>query len=296
MNNSVALFGEILADVFPDRSVLGGAPFNVARHLQRFGLNPIMITRTGKDALSDELLAEMKRLGMNLTGVQCGQAYPTGHVVVHMEGAAHRFEIMPDQAYDHIHPEEILIPDPQPALVYYGTLAQRCPESRFALDVFLGNSKGKRFLDINLRKPWYDLNIIERSLLMADILKINDEELSLVAGMLDIPGEPQLQAAALIRDFNLEQVLVTCGAGGAWLMLRDGEEVRVTGRSAIPLADTVGAGDAFAAVFILGSLQQWPAELTLGRANEFAAAICAIRGAAPESGDFYAPFLGEWVT
>jgi fructokinase len=218
MTGSVALFGEVLADVFPDRTVLGGAPFNVARHLQMFGLNSMVITRTGHDQLRNQLLAEMARLGMDASGVQCDSEHPTGQVMVHMDGAGHRFEILPDQAYDHIHAGDIVVTAPPPDMVYFGTLAQRCPESRFALDIFLGNSESPRFLDINLRLPWYDLNTIERSLLLADILKINDEELSILAGLLHLSGSPQLHAAALIRNFNLDRVLVTCGAGGAWLL------------------------------------------------------------------------------
>ena len=292
MNSSVALFGEVLADVFPDRVVLGGAPFNVARHLRRFGLNSMMITSTGNDALGSQLLAEMARLGMDVSGVQCDPEHPTGQVIVHMDGAGHRFEILPDQAYDHIRADAL--PAAEPALVYFGTLAQRSPESRDALDAFLGNSNSPRFLDINLRQPWYDRNTIEHSLLRADILKINDEELSLVAGMLQLSGAAEQQAATLLGRFSLDCVLVTCGARGAWLLTGDGEEIRAAAKSTIPLADTVGAGDAFAAVFILGILHQWPAETTLDRANEFAAAICAIRGAAPDEDDFYAPFLRGW--
>jgi fructokinase len=294
MNRSVALFGEVLADVFPDRSVLGGAPFNVARHLRMFGLNSMMITSTGNDELGSQLLAEMMRLGMDTSGVQCDPDHPTGQVIVHMDGAGHRFEILPDQAYDHIQADAIPIAAPQPALVYFGTLAQRCPESRDALDTVLGSCNSPRFLDINLRQPWYDRNTIERSLRRADILKINDEELALLAGMLNLPGEPQQHAAALIESFNLSCVLVTCGARGAWLMPQEGEEIRAGAKAAIPLADTVGAGDAFAAVFILGTLHHWPTAVTLNRANEFAAAICAIRGAAPDEDDFYAPFLRGW--
>lgn len=294
MNHSVALFGEVLADVFPDRSVLGGAPFNVARHLCRFGLAPLMITRTGDDPLRSQLLAEMLRLGMDTTCVQVDPLHPTGKVIVHMEGAGHRFEILPDQAFDHIRADEIVLPAEPPALTYFGTLIQRCPESRYALDAFLAGSTSPRFLDINLRLPWYDLNTIERSLLLADQLKINDEELALLAGMLGLRGEPEQQAAALIRDYSLASVLVTCGGRGAWLLQKNGELVRVEGKSTIPLADTVGAGDAFAAVFIHGMLQQWPPQTTLARANEFAAAICAVRGAAPSDEGFYQAFLSGW--
>lgn len=294
MSKSVALFGEVLADVFPDRSVLGGAPFNVARHLQAFGLRPIMLTRIGDDELGRELLGEMARLNMDLSGVQCDPEYPTGQVKVHLESSGHRFEILADQAYDHIRSGELIITASPPDMVYFGTLAQRSPESRFALDIFLTNSKSPRFLDINLRQPWYDLNTIERSLLLADILKINDEELAIVAGLLKLSGNAEQQASALIESFDLACVLVTCGAGGAWLLERGGEAIRVKGKPSTLVIDTVGAGDGFTAVYLLGNLYRWPVEDTLNRANDFAGAICAIRGAAPDEEAFYAPFKLGW--
>jgi len=295
MTKSIALFGEVLADVFPDRYVLGGAPFNAARHLQAFGLSPTMITRIGDDTLGHELLDEMTRLGMNLSGVQRDTEYPTGQVKVHMEATGHRFEILPEQAYDHIRADELIVTVTPPAAIYFGTLAQRSPESRYALDIFLANSKSPRFLDINLRQPWFDLNTIERSLLLAHRLKINDEELAIVAGILNLTASsPEHQAALLIENYDLQCVLVTCGEGGAWLLERGKEVIRAMGKTTGPLADTVGAGDGFAAVYLLGDMLGWPTETTLERANEFAAAICAIRGAAPETEAFYAPFKLEW--
>lgn len=295
MTKSIALFGEVLADVFPDRYVLGGAPFNAARHLQAFGLSPMMITRVGNDTLGHELIDAMTRLGMDLSGVQRDTEYPTGQVKVHMDASGHRFEILPDQAYDHIRADELIVTATPPAAIYFGTLAQRCPESRYALDIFLANSKTSRFLDINLRQPWYDLNTIERSLLLAHRLKLNDEELAVVAGMLNLSApSPEHQAAMLLENYDLECVLVTCGEGGAWLLERGKEVIRVDGKKTVPLADTVGAGDGFAAVYLLGVLRGWPTETTLERANEFAAAICAIRGAAPETEAFYTPFKLEW--
>lgn len=293
MSKSVALFGETLADIFPDRSVLGGAPFNVARHLQVFGLQPIMTTRIGNDGLGRELLNDMSRLGLDQSGVQRDSIYPTGQVRIHLENTGHRFEILPDQAYDHICPDELIKTDTPPDIVYFGTLAQRCPESRLALDVFLANSQSPRFVDINLRHPWYDLNIIERSLELADILKINDEELAIVAGLLNLSGSAEQQAAALTDNFGLECVIVTCGACGAWLLQGSKEVIRVPGKPPATLADTVGAGDGFAAVYLLGRLHQWPTEITLNRANDFAAAICTVRGAVGGK-VFYTPFKLEW--
>src|SRR6187431_2540546 len=99
----IGIFGEVLADIFPDKTVLGGAPFNVARHLQAFGLRPVLISRVGQDALHDKLLQEMHRLEMDLSGLQTDATYPTGHVKVLLtEDGNHQFDILQDQAYDHI--------------------------------------------------------------------------------------------------------------------------------------------------------------------------------------------------
>lgn len=295
---TIALFGEVLADRFPDRSVLGGAPFNVARHLQAFGLHPVLITRTGNDALRDELLASMDQAGMDTLGVQCDLVHPTGQVVVHMEEGGHRFEITPNQAYDFIHAgvARMVALSIQPELIYFGTLAQRHKVSRRALNGLLQCVRAPRMLDINLRAPWYDAQTLKRSLLRADLVKINDEELAIISRQLRLPGERAVeQAEALIEHFSLAQLLVTCGAAGAWHLTEDGTRTHAEGGVlAGGMVDTVGAGDGFAAVFILGTQRSWPASLTLSRANRFAAALCGIRGAIPEDPHFYQPFLQEW--
>jgi fructokinase len=294
----VALFGEVLADRFPDRSVLGGAPFNVARHLQAFGLHPVLITRTGNDELREELLASMARFEMDTLGVQCDPAHPTGQVIVRMEQGGHRFEIPPDQAYDFIHAgiTRLVARSTQPELIYFGTLAQRHKISRRALNSLFRSIGAPRMLDINLREPWYDVQTLKRSLLRADLVKMNYDELASLARQLQLPGDnAAAQAAALIERFSLERVLVTCGAQGAWQLTADGTHTLAKGIAPTGgIVDTVGAGDGFAAVFILGMLRGWPASLTLSRANRFAAALCGIRGAIPDEPSFYRPFQEEW--
>lgn len=295
--NVVALFGEVLVDVFPDRKVMGGAPFNVARHLQAFGLHPVLITRTGCDEVREQLLAEMQRNGMDDGGVQSDTNHPSGQVIVHMQGKQHRFEILPDQAYDHIHAglAHMIALSAQPGMVYFGTLAQRSNTSRMALTALLRSSDAPRLLDINLRSPWYDDATIERSLLQADMVKMNDEELTEVANRLNLPAHTAEECAAtLVRKFDLEQLLVTCGARGAWQLDRSGKITTASAAESIDVVDTVGAGDGFAAVLMLGLLCNWPAETTLSRANTFAAALCGIRGAAPDDQNFYTRFLEEW--
>lgn len=297
-NGTVVLFGEVLADIFPDKTVLGGAPFNVARHLKSFGLNPILITRLGDDALREDVLKVMTQHKMETLGVQCNKTHPTGQVKVHIEKGSHRFEILPQQAYDFIHPAVVRMTtlSANPALVYFGTLAQRNDISKRALSSLFRSTDALKFLDINLRSPWYDEVTLRQSLSNADNVKLNDDELNILSDMFELPGQdPHSQVKALINRFDLQQVMVTCGGAGAWQTNREGKKiVSKPAPSDINLVDTVGAGDGFAAVCILGSLKKWPAANTLERANTFAAAICEIRGAAPDHADFYEPFTANW--
>jgi len=217
---------------------------------------------------------------------------------VHLEKNGHRFEILPAQAYDFIHPAVARMTrlPLNPALVYFGTLAQRNDVSRRALSTLLRSTDAAKFLDINLRAPWYDGPTLRSALQQAHIVKLNGEELDTLTDLLELPDDaPQARAKELMRRFDLQQMIVTCGAEGAWQIARNGKVTEVAAAAPdAPVADTVGAGDGFAAVYILGTLRRWPMEKTLARANAFAAAICGIRGAIPEHADFYEPFLHEW--
>jgi fructokinase len=297
-NGTVLLFGEVLADIFPDRTVLGGAPFNVARHLNAFGQNPVLITRLGSDALRKEVLQAMSQNEMEIMGVQCDDTHPTGRVQIHIEEGGHRFEILPTQAYDFIHTAEVqeAILSLHPEMVYYGTLAQRNEISRHALKTLLLSTDAAKFLDINLRTPWYDEKTIRESLQYADIIKLNDEELVILADMFGLPGSSiDDQVVSLMNRFKVERAVITCGEEGAWQIDRDSNKIAVGVTNKITnMVDTVGAGDGFAAVCILGSLKGWPAINTLERAIAFAGKICEIRGAIPDNPDFYKPFIREW--
>jgi fructokinase len=298
-NKVIGIFGEVLADIFPDKTVLGGAPFNVARHLQAFGLRPVMITRIGQDILSSELLQEMHRLKMDVSGVQIDAIYPTGQVKVHLtEDGGHRFDILQDQAYDHIQAEIVHIVTMllKPDLVYFGTLAQRSMPSRLALDAFLADGECPRFLDVNLRAPFYNKDTIRRALMRSDIVKLNEEELLIVAKYfnIDAPSAHE-KASQLLAEFNIQQMIVTAGEKGAWMVNKNGiikSDLETTAKTL--LVDTVGAGDAFSAVCVLGHGLNWDHVTTLNRANQFATAICSIRGGAPVDISFYTPFILEW--
>ncbi|WP_091138657.1 carbohydrate kinase [Nitrosospira sp. Nsp14] len=298
LRHVVLLFGEILIDRFPDREVLGGAPFNVARHLHAFGCTPVLITRVGQDTAGARLLQTLKSAGMTTHGVQLDSVYHTGVVEVKLTDAGHRFDILPDQAYDHIHPRlsRIAALAARPEWIYFGTLAQRASSHR-ALRHTLRAVHGQRFFDVNLRDPWVYLDRIRWSLQHADIVKANDAELARITQLLDL-GETtaEAQADALVRQYHLRGVLVTCGAAGAWWMDNSAQPVTIASESVEDIRDTVGAGDAFSAIFILGQVHGWTLTITLQRAHHFAGAICRIRGAVPDQDDFYRPFTDEWFS
>ena len=138
------------------------------------------------------------------------------------------------------------------------------------------------------------MHTLKRSLGQADILKLNVEELRHLDRLLHLEGTDDLAAATLMQDFDLSTILVTCGEEGAWLLGRDGTLTSIPTQGDIRIVDTVGAGDGFASVFILGLFKHWTPEQALLRADHFARSICGIRGAIPEDGAFYDPFLQAW--
>lgn len=296
VRHSVLLFGEILIDRFPDRDVLGGAPLNVACHLHAFGCAPVLVSRIGQDAEGARLLQTMESAGLSTHGIQLDSVYPTGVVAVHLGAEGHRFNIVPNQAYDHIHPRlaRVAALAANPKMVYFGTLAQRADSHR-ALRHMLRATSGQCFFDVNLRDPWIYGERLHWSLRHADIVKANNDELDRIAQLMNMDESgAETQARALIERYQLRGMLITCGGAGAWWLERGGEKISIMPDKAVDVVDTVGAGDAFSAVFMFGLLRGWDMPVTLMRAQQFASAVCGIRGAIPEHGDFYEPFIRQW--
>lgn len=304
---STVVFGEALVDDFISEQVVGGAPFNVARNLAAFGMAPLMITRIGSDKAGDRVRAEFTRFGMPQEGLQCDPAQPTGRVVVERGDGEHRFIILPDQAYDYIDAACTLKAAAQvaPSTIYFGTLAQRHDTSRHALRGLLCASRARRYLDLNVRKGQVSERCVFDSLHTADIVKVNEDELADLFGWYTRTrhdttrmdsAEVRKACLALLRIFSLEALVVTLGARGAMVFCADGSVV--ADHASVPperIIDTVGAGDAFSAVFLLGRARRWPLRQTLARANQFAGAICGISGAVPADLAFYEPWLNSWL-
>ncbi|MGB2902928.1 MAG: PfkB family carbohydrate kinase [Candidatus Dechloromonas phosphoritropha] len=296
----ILLFGEVLADVYPDRRMPGGAPFSVGCHLAACGIPVALVSRLGVDSLGDFLQMALARSGIDPGFVQRDPEHASGHVDVIATVDGHRFEIVPDQAFDFIDRttlhNDLSRGQVQPRLIYFGTLAQRNSASRAALDSLLAVCEATRFVDLNLRPPWISADVVEKSLTAANIVKLSEEELCYVGSLLGLPAAMEGEAIArqLAQRFAIDMIVVTCGARGAWCLC--GELVQRV--AAVPAntieGDAVGAGDAFSAICILGHLLHWDMPSTLNRAAAFAAAICGIRGPVPESLQFYGRFRERW--
>jgi fructokinase len=285
------LYGEVLFDCFEDGSrVLGGAPINVAWHLHAFGLAPLLISRLGRDAGGQEVLAAMEAWGMSTAGMQEDADHGTGEVRVGLIDGQPGFDIMAERAWDFIDGEQI--PPVSPSLIYHGSLALRHPVAAASLARLQQSSPAPLFLDVNLRDPWWQREQVRALMGQARWLKINDQELE---ALVEAHGQDlEAKAAALLEHEALSLVVVTCGAEGAFALDDQGQLERVHPTSSVPVVDTVGAGDAFAAVCICGLLRHWPLSDTLRRAQDFAVEVVKQRGATLQDPAIYQQCRLDW--
>lgn len=297
----VCVFGEALVDELPSGPVPGGAPLNVACHAAGFGLEPLLLSRVGRDAAGGALLAALAARGVPAAGVEVDSARPTGRAVVSFRGAAPRFEIPEGAAFDAIDGAAASRAARawQPSVVAFGTLALRGGVSLAALGEVLAATKAVRLADLNLRAPWYDGSVVCRVLSSANVVKVSDEELVEVRRLLSLATrDPEALSADVVRRFRLRAFYVTRGAKGAWVASRSGDVVRFAETPAAgppgPVVDTVGAGDAFTSAVLLGLVAGWSPEEVLRRGAAFAGAVTRIAGATPTDTSFYAPFLSAW--
>jgi len=287
------IFGEVLFDLLPDGwEIPGGAPFNVAWHLQGFGCTPLLISRMGRDERGNELLKLMADWGMDTTGIQIDEENPTGTVQVSLTDGQPHFEIKPDQAFDYLRWPEIerLFEYEQPALLYHGSLIARSPVSANTLFRLLTQGEAPVFMDVNLREPWWTMPLIQNLMHGAHWIKLNVEELM----TLNQDDQPILSARELRDEHGAACVIVTEGAQGAWAITDDEAVFRQAAPAVKQISDTVGAGDAFSAVCLCGILQQWPLETTLARAVDFAAEMCRHPGATNADINLYQRFRDAW--
>jgi fructokinase len=283
------IFGEVLFDRFPDGSeVLGGAPFNVAWNLRGLGLDPLLVSRVGRDELGKRILQAMESFGLDRSGIQIDDHYPTGTVDVALVDGEPHFEIVADRAWDHIASLSLPI---EPALIYHGSLALRSPRSRAAAEALLDGSPAPVFFDVNLRTPWWDASTILDRLGSVRAVKLNEGELRKLASAGASTAE---KARGLLSGTGADTVYVTRGSQGAEAYSAGGIRESTRPGGDIRVVDTVGAGDAFSAVLILGILEAWPLGFALDRAREFAEAVVGLRGATTTEPAFYSRLRTTW--
>lgn len=290
-DETILVIGEVLFDVFQDGTqVIGGAPFNVAWHLQAFQQAPFFISRVGCDPSGETILQAMRSWGMKEDGLQRDEFYPTGVVAVTLATGEPQYAILDHQAYDFIDAGQ-LPADSGSGLLYHGTLAVRHETSRRALQELKSRHRGGVFLDVNLREPWWLLQEVEDWLSQADWVKLNREEFGLLHGF----GEDlKRDMSECLQRHALQGLIVTQGEQGACALLASGEWLSVGPALQTEVVDCVGAGDAFAAVLLLGLARDWELSLTLQRAQNFASALVGRRGATVQDRCFYQPFVDAW--
>jgi len=264
--------GEILWDMLPTGKQLGGAPANFAYHAQALGAKGVVVSCIGDDELY----------------IAVDKAHRTGTVTVKLdENGVPDFTIHENVAWDFIPLDSALLELAGRAdAVCFGALCQRSDVSRDTVRRFLKETKPDclRIFDINIRQSYYSKDIVGAMLETSNVLKLNDDELPLVAELLDIKGSESEILAELVARYELRLVVLTKGAEGSRLYGPDGDS-ECKGIPPEKIADTVGAGDAFTAAVAVGLLKGDGLEQINAHANRVASFVCSQNGATPKLPD-----------
>lgn len=288
--------GEVLWDLLPGGRQLGGAPANFAYHAHALGAESLVVSRVGRDDLGRDLVEHLNALGLVTSGISVDPAAPTGTVSVTLDPTGQpTYTIHTDVAWDFLEAgPEVLRAAAGADAVCFGTLAQRHPVARDSIRRVLQATRPEalRIFDINLRQRFWSREVIVESLALANVLKLNDEELPILMDLLGWPCEDdQGLMARLAQRFDLRAVALTRGARGSLLWTADrswnwpGSDLKV--------ADTVGAGDSYTTALALGLLSGKSPEDILRIAHRVADFVCTQPGATPPMpADFADEFVG----
>jgi fructokinase len=278
--------GELLWDVLPSGKQLGGAPANFAYITNLLGDAGIVASRIGDDRLGEEALQRLRRLGVSAEFVQKDEARSTGIVRVELDNGQPRFQILQPVAWDSLEWTQTWAQLASEAdAVCYGSLAQRSEPSRATIRRFLQETRPEavRIFDVNLRQNFYSKEVIEESLKLATIVKLNHEELPVVANLLALEARgPRESARRLLASFNLNLVCVTRGSAGSVLV--SANEYCEHAGFKVKIADAIGAGDAFTAALVHGYLSGLPLSEMNESANRVGAWVAGQRGGMPSPG------------
>ena len=290
----ICVVGEILFDVFPSYKRLGGAPFNFAFHLKNLGFSVRFISRIGNDPDGEKILGLLEIYRFDLNDIQLDDIHPTGTVKVKLDGyGVPQFRIISDVAYDYIEfiPEvhrELIC---QAELVYFGSLVQRSQQGFENVQKIIAGkaSSAVGFYDINLRPDGYNDQLIPESLLQANALKLSQEEFEELKRLMRFKKNSCSFVQYLMDAYGLNIISLTKGHEGSDLYTRDGK-FSIDAAKPQMVVDSVGAGDAYAAMLAAGLIKNMPPEIILRNASAFASSICEIKGAIPGTEAFYEPF------
>lgn len=282
MKNIVVGLGEALWDVLPDGRKLGGAPANFAYHAGQFGFDTLAVSALGKDSLGDETCKELEKKG--LRHVMPRLDYPTGTVQVTLDkSGVPAYDIKEGVAWDNIpFTPEIEEIAHNCRAVCFGSLAQRNKVSRETIRKFVKATPKDcmRIFDINLRQSFYTKEVIQESLRLCNVLKINDEELVTIGRMFGYPGlDMSNKCWLLLGKYNLDVLVLTCGINGSYVFTRGEMSFQTTPK--VKVADTVGAGDSFTGSFCAALISGMPIAEAHKLAVDVSAYVCTQNGAMP---------------
>ena len=282
MKDIIVGIGEILWDVFPQGKVLGGAPANFAYHVSQFGLNGYAVSAIGKDPLGKEILQVLSDKQLKTIIGEVG--FPTGTVQVTLSGnGIPQYEICEQVAWDNIpFTTELEELARQTKTVCFGSLAQRSAVSHTTINRFIDAvpAGAMKIFDINLRQHFYSKELIDESLIKCNVLKINDDEVVLVAKLFGWEDKPEVEIARhLMQVYQLNIVVLTKGTDGSYVFTAD--ETSFLPTPIVEVADTVGAGDSFTAAFVASLLKGKSIVEAHQKAVDVSAYVCTQHGAMP---------------
>ncbi len=231
-------FGEIVVDRRGDVDLIGGAPMNVGWYLVQLGVSVGLISAVGRDDGGDRAIRDLRAAGIDTTWI-ARRPEPTGVAEVLLVDDEPRFEISEHAALDSIEVPARSALDGE--LIYFGTFAQRSEFNRATLGAILDTPFRHRFVDVNLRPPFYTDAVVLDSLKRATAVKMNEEEWHELSRIARVASPSDL-----LDRFDLGAVIVSLGQAGAELFTHAGA-ARARAKP-VTVVDVVGAGDAFSAV------------------------------------------------
>ncbi len=285
----IAGLGELLWDCFPEGKRPGGAPANFAFHASRLGARGVAVSRIGEDREGDELAASLARAGLDISKLQSDASHSTGSVRIEFACGQPQYEIVAPAAWDFLSwTTELAALAAECDAVCFGTLAQRAAVSRETIQRFVSVNKERkpdalRIFDVNLRQRYFSRELLLWGMERATVLKLNAEELPVLAALFGWETEPHAAIASLFERFPVRFAALTLGGDGAWLVSR--EERAFAKPLKVAVADTVGAGDAFAAALAVGLFVARPLQTVVDDANALGAYVASQPGAMPQGGE-----------